>query len=475
MIRKLRFKLISAAMVSLFIVITIIIGAVNILNYRGILEDSDQILTILRDNDGRFPQQKNDSNPPDNPSQAPGNPSDGNPSETADDTSDDTNTSSSDAPSADTNAVSPDTNTDPSTQPEPPEANPRLRSPELPYESRFFSVLLDEDGTVLSTDTGKIAAVDSSEAGEYAKEIWQSGKTQGFMNAYRYLRAETDEGHIRIIFLDCSRSLNSFRNVLLISCGVSGLGLVMVLVLMILLSKHIIKPFSENYEKQKRFITDAGHEIKTPITIINADTEVLEMDTGPNEWIDDIRIQTERLSHLTKDLIYLARMEEGEHTTPMIEFPLSEVVSETAASFQALARTRSRQFTAQIEPMLSYYGNEENIRKLISILLDNAVKYSDEKGSIQLTLDKKNKSIQLVVTNTTKEPLDKEQLTHLFDRFYRMDASRNSETGGYGIGLSIAQAVVQMHKGKIAVMAVDDHTIRFTCTLPVRSPKTARQ
>lgn len=142
-----------------------------------------------------------------------------------------------------------------------------------------------------------------------------------------------------------------FRNVLFISCSVSGLGLIMVLILMILLSKHIVRPFSENYEKQKRFITDAGHEIKTPITIINADTEVLEMDTGPNEWIDDIRVQTERLSHLTKDLIYLARIEEGENQTQMIEFPLSELISETAVSFQAPARKDSKTFTIQIEPL----------------------------------------------------------------------------------------------------------------------------
>ena len=247
----------------------------------------------------------------------------------------------------------------------------------------------------------------------------------------------------------------------------------MVLGLMILLSKHIIKPFSENYEKQKRFITDAGHEIKTPITIINADTEVLEMDTGPNEWIDDIRIQTERLSKLTKDLIYLARMEEGEHQTQMIDFPLSEVISETAASFQALARTESKQFALQIQPMLSFYGDEDNIRKLTSILLDNALKYSDENGFIQLNLEKKGKYIQLLVVNTTRDTLNREQLTHLFDRFYRMDTSRNSETGGYGIGLSIAQAVVQMHKGKISATAVNDHKIQLSVLLPIRSGRTS--
>ena len=455
MIRKLRFKLISAAMISLFIVITIIIGIVNILNYHGIVQDADGILTILQDNNGRFPQQntQTDISKQSHEAAAP--------------------IFSPDAPGSESDSIETASGV---TQAEPPKGNnnPRLQSPELPYESRFFSVLLDENGTVLSTDTGKIAAVNSSEAGEYAKEILQSGKRKGFFSAYRYLRTETDsDSHTRIIFLDCSRSLNSFRNVLLISCGVSGLGLMMVLGLMILLSKHIIKPFSENYEKQKRFITDAGHEIKTPITIINADTEVLEMDTGPNEWIDDIRIQTERLSKLTKDLIYLARMEEGEHQTQMIDFPLSEVISETAASFQALARTESKQFALQIQPMLSFYGDEDNIRKLTSILLDNALKYSDENGFIQLNLEKKGKYIQLLVVNTTRDTLNREQLTHLFDRFYRMDTSRNSETGGYGIGLSIAQAVVQMHKGKISATAVNDHKIQLSVLLPIRSGRTS--
>ena len=455
MIRKLRFKLISAAMISLFIVITIIIGIVNILNYHGIVQDADGILTILQDNNGRFPQQNTqmDISKQSHEAAAP--------------------IFSPDAPGSESDSIETASGV---TQAEPPKGNnnPRLQSPELPYESRFFSVLLDENGTVLSTDTGKIAAVNSSEAGEYAKEILQSGKRKGFFSAYRYLRTETDsDSHTRIIFLDCSRSLNSFRNVLLISCGVSGLGLMMVLGLMILLSKHIIKPFSENYEKQKRFITDAGHEIKTPITIINADTEVLEMDTGPNEWIDDIRIQTERLSKLTKDLIYLARMEEGEHQTQMIDFPLSEVISETAASFQALARTESKQFALQIQPMLSFYGDEDNIRKLTSILLDNALKYSDENGFIQLNLEKKGKYIQLLVVNTTRDALNREQLTHLFDRFYRMDTSRNSETGGYGIGLSIAQAVVQMHKGKISATAMNDHKIQLSVLLPIRSGRTS--
>ena len=166
-------------------------------------------------------------------------------------------------------------------------------------------------------------------------------------------------------------------------------------------------------------------------------------------------------------------MEEGENQTQMIDFPLSEVISETAASFQALARTESKQLTLKIQPMLSFYGDEDNIRRLTSILLDNALKYSDENGFIQLNLEKKGKYIRLLVVNTTRDALNREQLTHLFDRFYRMDTSRNSETGGYGIGLSIAQAVVQMHKGKISAAAVNDHKIQLSVLLPIRSGRTS--
>ena len=306
------------------------------------------------------------------------------------------------------------------------------------------------------------------------EQILQSGKRTGFsVLIVIFGQKQTVTATPASFSWIAAEALTVFAMSCLSAAAYPGFGLMMVLGLMILLSKHIIKPFSENYEKQKRFITDAGHEIKTPITIINADTEVLEMDTGPNEWIDDIRIQTERLSKLTKDLIYLAKMEEGENQTQMIDFPLSEVISETAASFQALARTESKQLTLKIQPMLSFYGDENNIRRLTSILLDNALKYSDENGYIQLNLEKKGKYIRLLVVNTTRDALNREQLTHLFDRFYRMDTSRNSETGGYGIGLSIAQAVVQMHKGKISAAVVNDHKIQLSVLLPIRSGRTS--
>ncbi|MFQ9800920.1 MAG: sensor histidine kinase [Clostridia bacterium] len=185
---------------------------------------------------------------------------------------------------------------------------------------------------------------------------------------------------------------------------------------------------AESYEKQKQFITDAGHEIKTPLTIIKADTDVLEMDFGENEWLSDIRKQTVRLTSLTNDLVYLSRMEEAGDSMAMIEFPFSDVVGEAAASFQALAQTQGKEFQCDIQPMLSLNGNEKAIQQLVGILLDNALKYSPKNGMVSLKVWKQNRAVYLSVLNTTESPVQKDKLDLLFERFYRTDTSRNSQT-----------------------------------------------
>ena len=172
------------------------------------------------------------------------------------------------------------------------------------------------------------------------------------------------------------------------------------------------------------------------------------MDIGENEWLHDIQNQTKRLAQLTNSLILLSRMEEQQPQTEMIEFPVSDVVEEAAAAFQALAKTQGKQLSCHVQPMLSMVGDEKAIRQLVSILLDNAIKYSDAEGRIELTLEKQKNLIRLSVFNTAQS-VPRESLPHLFDRFYRTDQSRNSRTGGYGLGLSIASAVVSAHKGKI--------------------------
>lgn len=413
MIKKLRMKLIMLSMISLLFVLTIIIGSINIINYHNIVENADSFLELIIENDGRFPKE-------------------------------------------DKGKIGPKM-----------EDNHKRMSPEAPYESRFFSVLLDESGKVISVDTGRIAAVDSSTAIEYGQNVLESGKERGFLGDYRYMKEKGDETNgIRIVFFDCGRSLNTFRTFLVTSIIISLVGLAAVFILMIGLSERIICPISESYEKQKQFITDAGHEIKTPLAIIAADTDVLEMELGENEWILDIQKQTKRLTDLTNDLIYLSRMEEGKNQFQMIDFPISDVINETAQSFQALAMTQQKQFIFHIKPMLSFCGDEKAIRQLTSILLDNALKYSPEGGKIELSLERQGRMICLSLSNTTKEEMKKENLDKLFDRFYRTDPSRNSQTRGYGIGLSIAKAIVRAHKGKITATIQGEKSLLFTVLLP---------
>lgn len=410
MIKKLRFKLIVAAMVSLLAVLLVIMTAVGILSYRDIISDADATLAFLAENDGVFPKLDRDG---------------------------------------------------PKGEPMLPMGFPM--SPEMPYETRYFFVSLSGEGEVLTVNTGKIAAVDSSAAVEYARMVYAGGKTQGFVEDYRYLVHPAD-GETMVLFVDCNRSLDSFRSLLLICLGVSVAGALLVLVLLSFLSGRIVRPFLENYEKQKRFITDAGHELKTPLTIINADTEILEMDLGDNEWLKDIQAQTKRLSGLTHDLILLARMEE-QSPQQKVEFLLSDLVEEMAEAFRAVAITQGKTLTPRIQPMLSMVGDENALSKLVSILLDNAVKYASPGGEITCALDRQKNWLRLTVSNSV-EGMGDLQLDRLFDRFYRGDPSRNSRTGGYGLGLSIAAAITAAHKGKLTA-AREGELLRITAAFPV--------
>ena len=425
MFKKLRIRFIALSMASLLVVLLAIIGAINIMNYRHVVQRADETLSLLAECGGSFGAF--DSEPPEKPqddSFRPGEqfgkfPMDGH----------------------------------------------KDLSAETPYESRYFSVLLSDDGTVQTVDTGRIAAVDSLTAVDYAQTVSDSGKETGFLHDYRYTVVPEDGG-TRVIFLDCGRSLETFRSFLLASAGVSACGFLAVGLLIIAFSGNIVRPVAESYEKQKRFITDAGHEIKTPLTIISADAEVLEMDLGEdNEWLQDIRKQTQRLAGLTNDLVCLSRMEEQAQTSHA-QFPLSEAVAEQTQSFRALAKTQGKTFTEAVAPSLTLFGDEKAIRQLTGILLDNALKYSPAGGEIRLTLEKQGRNVALTVYNDASIPVPRESLPKLFDRFYRTDPSRNSETGGHGIGLSIARAIVTAHKGKITASTEDEKSLTVTALFP---------
>lgn len=405
MIRQLRKNFILVALGSTLAVLSIIIGALNIVSYRNVAKKADIILELLSQNDARFPKN--------------------------------------------------------SLQKEK-EKHTEI-SPETPYETRFFSVRFTKDGEVITVDTGKIAAIATKEAIQCANEIRLHKKTRGFFGNYRYLLVNDNEWDM-VVMIDASRELTSFRIQLKASVGISLLGLLAVFVLIVVFSKKVFRPVAESYEKQKRFITDASHELKTPLTIISANVEVLEMEADENQWTASIKKQVDRLSHLVQQMVTLSRMDEEQQETTREVFSLSEAVADTVNLFLPVAKQQEKNLSVTVEENILYQGDEGLIRQMLSLLLDNALKYSSLRGQIQVTLKDRGKRKEIRVYNTV-DHISKGNLNILFERFYRPDCARNMAAGGSGIGLSIVKAIVDTHKGKIIAKSEDGKTIEFVITL----------
>lgn len=468
MIKTLRKKFIAIAMLSTALVLFIIIGAINIANYINTNANLDARLELIAYNGGTFPDMNDDGSAPavsDISSEAP-----------------DSSTTDM-APAPDGSTVPNDsTVSDGSAAPDDSMVPPAPDSgsyfddqygrhgidKETPFETRYFSVLLYKNGNVSTIDTGKIASVSTSEAGDYATSLYDKGKTKGFIDQYKYLSVSTTntngDNMILYVFINCSKELMTIRTYALASIGISIIGLLVVFVLVCFFSKTVTKPMAESYEKQKRFITDASHEIKTPLTIIDANTEVLEMMEGENEWTVSIRKQIARLTALTEKLVFLSRMDEDSTRLEMLEFNISDAILDTAMPFETVAESKGKTLDISVAPDINYTGSETNIRQMVSLLLDNAIKYSSENGSIRLNFSTNGKLKILSLWNTVDE-IETGKLDYLFERFYRIDKSRNSKTGGFGIGLSVVQAIVQAHNGKVSAKSEDGKSIEFTISL----------
>lgn len=434
MIQKLRKKFIAVSMCAVFLVLLTIISTINIMNYHNVNESADKLLTILAENNGIFPStfEQPDSVPDFSPNPAPNNPSFHSPE-------------NKDAEFSDHHDI----------------------SPEAPFNTRYFTVTITENSDASSiltiSDTEKIAAVSKETAAEYAAELYAAGKKEGFIENYKYRQIETEEG-IMYIFLDCERELSTFRSFLYASISISISGLFFLLILIIIFSKMAVAPIAESYEKQKRFITDASHEIKTPLAIIDANIEVIELENGKNKWTESIKNQIRRLSSLTEKLVFLSRMDEEHCKLNKTNFSLSAAVQEMTESFAAVAEAKKKTLYQEIPENISYCGDEAAIRQLISLLLDNAVKYSNEQGRISVSLRETGKSKELIIENTVNY-IEPGRHDELFLRFYRPDTSRSKETGGFGIGLSVAKAITEAHKGKITAKSSDGTALTFTLLL----------
>lgn len=419
MIKKLRIKFIMTAFLSAFVVLIVLVGGMNISNYIHVLRDSDKVLKILADNGGAFPEGMLHSQA----GEFPG---------------------------------------------EPPRMmhGERIDSPEIAFETRFFTVEYSESGEVIRSDTDKISAVSDETAVALADKVISDGGKTGFIYDYRYEVSDTKDGGRIVIFCDRGAALSGFRDFRNTSIAISLIGLMIIGCVIYFISGKAVRPIEEAGEKQKRFISDAGHEIKTPLSIIRADADVLGMELGEdNEWISDIVKQTERLTLLTNDLITLSKMEEGKDVLNPEEVDISALAEDVADSVKAPSITRRLNFVSDIESGVRITCDKKKVYELMSILLDNAVKYCPEGGEVSWSLSSKGKKALIRVTNDLNEPMDKEAVWHLFDRFYRADSSRNSESGGFGIGLSVARAVAEAHKGRITADLSGDNKITFTAIL----------
>lgn len=459
MVKKLRRRFIAVTILSVFSTITLLTIIINGISYQNVLDRSDWTLSVLAANHGTFPEsllikERHNS------VEVSGS---GDVKEKSTIIVQKKRRFSKLNPNDDSNDRSYIFRI---------QLDNKARTSAQPFETRYFSVLTNSDGTLREVDSSQLLAVNKDALDSIQKKAERKLSKDGkcaFIEDFRCTRV-TEKSGIRYIYLDCSRSLDNFRAFRNVSILVCLIGVTIISALITFFSGKILRPVAESYEKQQRFITDAGHEIRTPLTIINADVSVLEMEQEgdeTNEWLEDIRQQTRRLSNLTEELVYLTRMEEVQKTSVnMKRVDFSKIVGAVAHSFESRALVSEKKYDCSVAEDLFLRGDESALRKLVSILLDNAFKYSSDSGDIRLNFYRQGKNIFLTVSNSVDE-IQKESIPHLFDRFYRADSSRNSETGGHGIGLSIAQAVVRAHGGKIVAYTPDGKSLRITATFPV--------
>lgn len=316
---------------------------------------------------------------------------------------------------------------------------------ETQFSTRFFTVWLDGEKQILRINMDSVSSISRDDVKEYLQKALKEGRERGWVSDYRYRILETGQG-ATVVFVNGSMNWAVTTRLLVTAFLVLLGSALLILLLTVLLSKRVVRPVAESYEKQKQFITDANHELKTPLTLILSNLDIVEAELGQNEWLDDIRSEGERMGLMINQLVALSRMDESQAHMVRAAFDLSAAVEDTVSEFRPLAAEREKKLQTSIEPGIRYEGDEGLIRRLASILLDNAVKYCDEGGEIRVEVCQHRHPV-LIVENTYAQ-VGQLELDRLFDRFYRADKARTF-SGSFGVGLSIAQSIVRSHRGSI--------------------------
>ncbi len=346
--------------------------------------------------------------------------------------------------------------------------NPKIalgdtENPEFFYNNRYFAIIYDRDLNIENVITNHTAVVSEQEANVYGERALESGTLFGRYSDYYYQVADTEEGGKIVVYLDGYDIIATNTRLLYVTIGMILLGMIVAAVFTLYFSKWAIASEIHNMDAQRGFITNASHELKTPLAVIKANTEMIEMLGGESEWTQSTSRQVDRMSGLIQNLVMIARAEEYESDAMTDDCDVSLAVSETVRNFEAVAVNEGKTLTKDIMDNIRMRAMDSQIRQLTSLLTDNAIKYCDEGGTINVSLSRKGKSIILNVSNDYSDGEGKDY-SRFFDRFYREDESHNSEKGGYGIGLSIAESIIKVYKGTIDV-SWKDGRISFVCTL----------
>lgn len=334
-----------------------------------------------------------------------------------------------------------------------------------------FCVTVDEEGEI-SLEAGENVKVSQEVVEQAVEEVLASGAERGKLNdlGLRFLKELTPQGDTHIAFSDLSWEWSSLWRLVFNSLLIGAGALVVFFLISLFLSHLALKPVEEAWMQQRQFVADASHELKTPLTVILANTGIIEghaQDTvaSQDKWIRYIREEAQRMKGLVEDMLFLAKHDDARRPTKSQLCNLSDLTTGCVLRFESVAFESGVELDSEIQPGLTLQGDLDCLERLVMILLDNAVKYAGDPGRVRLELQRRQERAVLSVTNTGA-PIPQEHLEHLFQRFYRVDGSRSRKEGGYGLGLAIAQTIVQAHRGQIEVRSDAQSGTCFTVTLP---------
>ena len=348
-----------------------------------------------------------------------------------------------------------------------PDGNPGFKpafDPETPkfQLSTFYTVAVSYDGELLEIKNDSPTVYTDDDLERMAKDIIKDDESTGTRQNLTFLKKDKN-GYVLVTFMDNTVVNESAMTLFRYTLIFGGIALVLFFFLSVFLARRIVAPLEESYQKQRQFISDAGHELKTPVSVVSANAELLSRELGNNQWLANIQYENQRMGILVGQLLDLARTE---NVTPRMEhIDFSRLVAGEMLPFESVAFEKGLALSSSIANGIAMEGNSAQLKQLVSILLDNAIRHSKGRGEVCLTLIKDHGITELSVINTGDE-IPAEYREQIFERFYRVDSARNSEDKHYGLGLAIAKAIVDAHHGKIQVLCYNG-LVEFRASLPI--------